>query len=142
MNYYFPGLYSVLVPWFDIPDFYYSGHISTAVIFCYAAYNIWRRLPESKFAKFAFFFLLLFRIPYTWTVMTVTRTHFIIDFNSALVISCCYIMVAEKICYYPEVKLLGLPARKRILLMHYPCPYCGWSNASATLLIDHEEKRA
>ena len=34
-NWYFPGIYSLCVPYHDISDFYFSGHISTGIVFTY-----------------------------------------------------------------------------------------------------------
>ena len=39
-NWYFPGLYAILVPFHDINDFYFSGHISNAAIFCTVLYGL------------------------------------------------------------------------------------------------------
>ena len=35
---YFPGLYSIMVPYWDILDFFYSGHVSTAIVASYGWY--------------------------------------------------------------------------------------------------------
>jgi len=112
-NYYFPGVYSLMIPWYDIADFYFSGRISTTIGFMYASYVIWCKMPHSKLAKWTFMFLMCFRIPYIWTVMTITYTHFVIDFLSGIAMGCLSILLAEKLIYYLEVKIEGKRTKDR-----------------------------
>ena len=141
-NWYFPGLYSALVPFHDAEDLYFSGHISTTVVFLYAAFMLKRRYPCSKFACFVFWFILLFRLPYLWFELTVVRTHYFIDDATAVAYGCVATIFAEKVSYCIEVLILGTRTRTRELLYHRPCPRCGWSNKSPLNLIDLKEQRA
>ena len=39
-NWYFPGVYAFIVTFYDINDFYYSGHLVNASIFCYTLFGL------------------------------------------------------------------------------------------------------
>ena len=125
-------MYSLLVPFYDIEDFYYSGHISTTLCFTYACYIIWRENPTSKLAKFGFWFHLCFRMPYVWTAMTIAHTHYLIDYVTGVMMGSLALMNAEKVSYFFEVKITGRRNKDRLLLFHKPCPSCGWSNWKCT----------
>lgn len=72
--------------------------------------------------------------------MTVTRTHFFIDYTSAIAMGGCCVLVGEKMSYIVEVLIMGLHAKNRQHYFHRPCPVCGWSNWFYANLIDADEK--
>jgi len=74
--------------------------------------------------------------------MTVTHTHYIIDYASGVAISGLIIFLSEKLSYYLDVKVRGLRANKRWQFFHSPCPRCGWSNRKPCRLIGEVEKKA
>ena len=142
-NWYFPGLYSAIVPYHDINDFYYSGHISTSGIFLCALYQLTVIHPDAKHFKYAFYFWIAFKIPYIWVMMTWTRTHYMIDLAGGLCFVPIVAIAAEKVGYLIEVLVMGVPARERKLLFFRPCPKCGWSNSYGTYFwLSNEEKKA
>ena len=141
-NWYFPGLYAILVPFHDINDFYFSGHISNAAIFCTVLYGLQKRNPDSKMCRYALRFWLCFKLPYIWTMMTVTRTHYVIDLLSGIAYFGLSLLLGETLSYFTDVLLLGHKTQFRELLMYAPCVICGWSNSKPLLLIDNTEKEA
>ena len=141
-NWYFPGIYSMIVTWHDMNDIYYSGHISNGIIFTYYTFLLWKRHPDSKFAKFWFFYHVFCRMPYTWVIMTILRTHYIIDDFTGLGCGLFFAYFAEKLSYIVEALILGMRARKRELYWHKACPRCGWSNQNPLIQMDFSEKIA
>ena len=141
-NWYFPGLYSCIVSFHDINDFYFSGHIANAAIFCYLLYGLSVRNPKSKLCRYAFRFWVCFKLPFIWTMMTVTRTHFVIDLSSGMAYFGISVIIGEILGYYVEVLVLGTPTKGRELYFYRPCTICGWSNLKPLLLIDNAEKNA
>jgi len=63
-----------------------------------------------------------------WVALTFLRTHYIIDFTPGYVYGRMAHRIAEKLSYYPDVKMLGQPGHKRFALNYDPCPKCGWGN--------------
>ena len=135
-NWYFPGVYSIMVIYWDILDFFYSGHISTAFILAYCCYVISVRHPHVAMYRYIANFWIYFKIPYVWIMMTWLRTHFIIDLTAGVGIAFLMTRGCETLSYYLEVKLCGMKTKDRQLLYYLICPKCGWSNDKATLLID------
>ena len=133
-NWFFPGLYSFMVPYHDINDFFYSGHIPTACILTYGIYQLHRLHPDSKFFKYWFYFWLLFKLPYIWLMMTWTRTHFVIDLSCGAAMAWVVLHFVEKyISYWFDIAVMGLKVQDRRLCFYEACPKCGWSNESAYL---------
>jgi hypothetical protein len=74
-----------------------------------------------------------------WIALMFLRTHYVIDFTSGYVFARVVHRIAEKLSYYPDVKLCGHPKEKRFVFHYTPCPKCGWGNDSVQLLADTEE---
>ena len=72
-------------------------------------------------------------------VMVLLRTHYVIDFTSGYVWARLCHRFGEKLCYYPDVKLMGLPRQKRFSLNFDPCPKCGWGNEAILRLTTTQE---
>ena len=98
-NWYFPGVYSLMVPYWDILDFFYSGHISTALSFIYGLKCLSLRHPNVAFYRYATNFWIYFRLPYIWIMMTWQRTHFFIDMTAAFAMTFVGSRVAEGLAY-------------------------------------------
>lgn len=109
-NYYFPGFYSAIVPYHDILDFYFSGHMATAGIIMCTLYSLTKRHPNIKLFNWLFVAWLAFKVPYIWLYMTALRTHYFIDFASGLFFGLIAFMVSEQLSYFLDVLLLGLKA--------------------------------
>jgi len=63
--------------------------------------------------------------------MTLVRTHYIIDLVAGLIISHYVHIISEKLIFFADVKILGLPGIKRKRHWFKPCKCCGWSNKHA-----------
>jgi hypothetical protein len=74
-------------------------------------------------------------------MMTLVRTHYVIDLWSGLFIAHYFFIWAEKVSYLTDVKILGLPAKKRTRNFFKPCKCCGWSNKYAGDFMSKAEKR-
>jgi len=72
--------------------------------------------------------------------MTLVRTHYIIDLIAGLIISHYVHIMSEKLIFFVDVKILGLPAFKRKRHWFKPCKCCGWSNKHAGDYILPNEK--
>ena len=83
-NYYFPGLYSLIVPYHDIYDFYYSGHFATSAVLICALYSLAKRHPQVTVYHILLVAWIAFKLPYIWLYMTAVRTHYLIDFTSGI----------------------------------------------------------
>ena len=131
-----------MVPYHDINDFFFSGHISTASILSYGIYQLHRLHPDSKFFKYWFYFFFYFKLPYTWIMMTWTRTHFVIDLTCGLAMGWVVLNFVEKnVSFWVDISVMGLRAKDRHLLFYEACPSCGWANEWATKNLDENEKK-
>lgn len=129
-----------MVPFHDICDFYFSGHVATAIAWTTLLYKVQKRHPDSLVLKGAFYTWLFVKLPYTWAMMMLTHTHFVIDMFSALALGICIVSFCEKISYAIDVYICGLRAHDRDFMFHKACPSCGWANSSAADHIDTDEK--
>jgi hypothetical protein len=127
----YPGLRSITVPYHDTNDFFYSGHVGTCFLLA---------LEYRASGWFKMSYLTVFITINQWMMMTAVRTHYIIDLAAGLVIAhYCFIM-AEKLSFLVDVKLVGLPAEKRHRNWYKTCKCCGWSNKYAGDYMCEEEK--
>jgi len=118
----YPGLMSLTVPYHDTNDFFYSGHVGTCALIALE----YRAARWYKMSYFTFFIMLN-----QWVMMTLVRTHYAIDLFAGLFISHYLFILSEKIIYYFDVKVVGLPAKKRIRNFYKYCECCGWANKYA-----------
>lgn len=120
-----PGFFSILVTYFDINDFYWSGHVGSSVL----AILEWQALGWYKMMWIGIFICIN-----EYILMTVTRGHYVIDIVTGVLIARLFIKTGEWLAYYYDVKILGLPKKKRESYYYKPCSKCGWSNQRAALL--------
>ena len=113
-----PGWPSLVVPYHDINDFYYSGHVGVCSMFL--------ALDVSERSKLGI--LSLFAMVNMWFTLTVVRTHYFIDLVTGLLLAHYSYYLGEKMTYIFDVLMVGLSGKKRNLMHHTPCPSCGWSN--------------
>ena len=104
-NWYFPGLYSLMVPYHDICDFWYSGHISTALILIYGLRLLVQLYPDRPLFRNIHNIWLYIRIVYIYVQMTFLRTHFVIDMSGGVVMAGIAVLVAEKLSYCFDVMI-------------------------------------
>lgn len=139
-NWYWPGLYSLMVPYHDVSDFFFSGHIASGLSMTMATYRLKCRHPESALLNLWFKFWLFFKLAYIWWMMTINRTHFLIDLTAGAAVYGVLIRVSEKLVFIFDVRMKGLKAKDRGLIFYEPCPVCGWANETPLQHIDKDEK--
>lgn len=105
--YYFPGLYSLIVPYHDIQDFYFSGHFATSAILICSLYSLTKKHPQVTAYHFLFVAWLAFKLPYIWLYMTAVRTHYSIDFASGICFGVIAFRLAERMSYFLDVLVMG-----------------------------------
>jgi len=82
----YPGFYSITVPYGEIGDFFYSGHLGM----CMIAYLELDRTGHSKLKWYAIFTLLMQAF-----VLTITRSHFLCDFFTGVICSHYFFIMVE-----------------------------------------------
>ena len=97
--YYYPGFPALTVPYHDIYDFYFSGHVAAIIIY----FLTFRAEKMKSMWMFSIFVLFLQSF-----MLVVLRTHYIIDLITGAIFAHWCFIVGEKISYYYDVKLLGL----------------------------------
>ena len=113
-NHSYPGLFSIMIPYWDILDFYYSGHITTAYSIFYGWYKLSKRYPNVGFYRYVSLIIFFVKVPYTWIcMMTWLRNHYVLDMTIAPPIAYLATRVAETVSYYPDVCGLGVKAENR-----------------------------
>ncbi len=128
---YDPGIPSITIPYHDTNDFYFSGHVGTAIIYLHYYHSEKMYLMRN---------IVIFILINEWITLTVLRTHYIIDLVSGWLIAHWSIFLAETINgYFFDVIIMGLSAKKRKTMFHTPCLKCGWNNLDASHWISRQE---
>lgn len=84
--YFFPGQYSITVPYPDINDFFFSGHVGTCTLLILEYYSMgWYKCS----------YFCVFVMVNQWILMMLVRTHFIIDLVTGLILAHYFFMWAE-----------------------------------------------
>jgi len=73
-------------------------------------------------------------------MMMLVRTHYVIDMIAGFFIAHYMHIMAERVSYFFDVKVLGVPGKKRYRNFYKPCKCCGWSNKCATDYMGEEER--
>jgi len=126
-----PGIPSLTVPYHDTNDFYYSGHVGTCMMYLMEFYCI-----KNNF----FIIYCLVVLVCEWSLLTMLRTHYIIDLLSAVVIAHFCFINAEWMSYIFDVKFMGWDGKKRNHFAHEPCKKCGWCNTYVKGLTSTKER--
>ena len=93
----YPGFPSVAVPYHDSNDFYYSGHVGTCFILVLeTGAKKWRR------AQLACILIMINQ----WVMMMFLRAHYFMDMVTGLIVAHYMHILAEKLSYLVDVKLL------------------------------------
>lgn len=127
---FFPGMHSLTIPYFDTSDFYFSGHVGSSTTFMLE----YQRSGWTKMSWFAFFVMIN-----EWMLLCVLRTHYIIDLVTGLIIAYYLHRWGEKLAFFFDVKLLGVPMNKRQNYYYNPCYRCGWNNLNPSNFMDEHE---
>jgi hypothetical protein len=72
-------------------------------------------------------------------LLMMLRGHYCIDFYTAIAFTMLVHRLAEKLSFFPDVKLVGFKAKDRKQFNHTPCFKCGWSNENPDRLTDQKE---
>lgn len=115
----YPGVIAITVPYPDINDFFYSGHVGTCVLM---VLEYW----AMSWYKMSYFSL--FVCANQWILMTFVRTHFITDMIAGAIVAHYFFMLAEWTSYFFDTLLLGVTHERRGRLNYAPCKFCGWHN--------------
>jgi len=127
-----PGIPSLTVPYHDTNDFYYSGHVGTCLMYLMEFYCL-----KNKFLV-GFCTIVLIG---EWILLTVLRTHYIIDLVTGIIVAHYAFITGEWWSYIFDVLLMGFDKRKRNHYAHTPCKKCGWDNYQVEGLTNMEERR-
>ena len=127
----YPGIQALTVPYHDTNDFFFSGHVGT----CFLITLEYRAARWFKMS-YATTFVMINQ----WILMTLVRTHYIIDLITGLIISHYCFIAAEWLSFFIDVKVLGIPGKDRFYKYYKPCKRCGWSNVNASNFVTKEEK--
>ena len=117
--FFYPGFHSFTVPYHDVNDFFYSGHIGT----CFLIVLEYRACRWYKMSYFTVFIMIN-----QWMMMCLVRTHYIIDMVTGLIVSHYIFMIAERLTFFVDTKIMRIPGKKRGQLYFKPCRHCGWDN--------------
>jgi hypothetical protein len=98
------GLKSLTVPYHDTNDFYFSGHLAWALIFANDIVGC-----NTKFGTF----FAVYQFFNSFYLMTVLYVHYVVDYTSAIAVAWLAVRFAERVCYYPDVKLIGYATDER-----------------------------
>lgn len=95
----YPGFPSLVVPYHDSNDFFYSGHIGICFVFALEARaQGWTRYQ----------FMCLFIMCNEWALMMFVRTHYVIDMVTGVIMAHYLHMVSEKLSYYFDIKVFRM----------------------------------
>ena len=126
-----PGWPAITVPYHDMLDFFYSGHIGNTFIYTFEFYN-------NKEYKLAFVgFLIHLGM---WPHLILVRTHYWIDLITGIIVGHWCYMMGELLSYATDVKICGFSGKERNQHAYLPCQKCGYSNDDYSLGIHNDEK--
>mmetsp|Transcript_17896 Transcript_17896/g.30424 ORF Transcript_17896/g.30424 Transcript_17896/m.30424 type:complete len:157 (-) Transcript_17896:159-629(-) len=125
-----PGIPSLTVPYHDTNDFYYSGHVGTCVMYMLEFYA--NRC--TCLTIYCFITLII-----EWSVLTMLRTHYIIDLLTGVMVAHLAFINSEWVSYFADVKIAGFRGKDRNQIGHDVCRKCGWSNRLTTGLTNQKE---
>ena len=123
---YDPGFPSLVVPYHDTNDFFFSGHLGSIVLWMLEFHT-----GGHKCMVYYCWILIVFM----WTFLTMMRVHYCIDLVTGLIAAHCCYMLGEYLNYPIDVKLLGLPHYKRKFHVHQACIRCGWAHYNQSMCI-------
>ncbi len=117
-----PGVFSIVVPYPDINDFFWSGHVGT----CFLMFLEYRACGWKKLSYCCLFILIN-----QWIMMTMVRTHYIMDLTAGLIFSHYFFLIGEYLSYYPDVVIFGILSEARGREFYKGCTKCGIPNHCA-----------
>jgi hypothetical protein len=121
-----PHFPSLTISYFPSNDFYFSGHIGSATLY---------------FSEFVargstgFIYLGIFTTLNNFIMLTLMRAHYFIDLIAGFCVARTIFVLSEKLSYYDDAMLKGLPRHKRESYHYKACAECGWNNNFADRLV-------
>lgn len=125
-----PGIPSITIGYFDLNDFYFSGHIGSSTFFTMELFA----LGHKKMSLLG-----LFIIVHEWIFMIFSRQHYIIDLFSGVIISLTCHRLGEIMCYPIDCLLFKMRKARRETFWYKVCGRCGWLCCDAARLVSAEE---
>jgi len=126
----YPGIPSLTIGYFDLNDFYFSGHIGSSTFY---TMEMWA-LGHKKMTLVGVLIVI-----YEWIFMIFSRQHFIIDMLSGLVISLSCHRLGEMLCYPIECWVIRQRKARRETFWYKVCGRCGWLCCDASKLVSENE---
>ena len=93
-NFFDPGWMSATVPYHDISDFYFSGHVGVLFLYTFEYYSVGYKTMS---------YLTVFIAFLEGLMLVITRAHFIIDFTTAIAFSFVLHRLGELLSHLTEV---------------------------------------
>ena len=125
-----PGVPSLMVPYHDTNDFYFSGHLGTNTLLLMEFYINGVR----SMVCFSVGVMI-----YNWHYMTLIHDHYVIDLYAGVLLAHWSVMQADWIAYIVDVKFFGLSHNRRTTYVTVPCIRCGWNNWKPRMGISENE---
>lgn len=102
--YSYPGLPSVTISYFDTNDFYFSGHVGSCTIYTMELIALgWGKMGNVGISI----------IINQWLFLTFTRSHYVIDMVSAVIVGITAHRCGEYIVYLSDVLILRFRKAQR-----------------------------
>lgn len=102
--YSYPGLPSVTISYFDTNDFYFSGHVGSCTIYTMELIALgWSKMGNVGMTI----------IINQWLFLTFTRSHYVIDMVSAVIVGITAHRIGEYIVYFSDVLILRFRKARR-----------------------------
>jgi len=99
-----PGFPALTIPYHDMNDFYYSGHVGSSFMYMWEFYQN----RKTKFGHIGLFVHLNM-----WVLLIAVRTHYWIDMITGLMVAHFAIIIAERLSFLIDVKILGFDGKSR-----------------------------
>jgi hypothetical protein len=126
----YPGIPSLTIGYFDLNDFYYSGHIGSSTFFTMELFA----LGHKKCALVG-----LCIVVHEWIFMAFSRQHYIIDLFSGLMFSITCHRIGEMATWIIDCKLFKMRKERREPYWYKVCGRCGWLCCDASKLVSKQE---
>ena len=93
-----PGWPAITIPYHEMLDFFFSGHIGNTFIWTWELYQ----QGETTLLKIGLFIHFIM-----WPFLVIIRTHYWIDMITGLIVGHWSILMAEQLNYLVDSKMLG-----------------------------------
>ena len=98
------------MPYHDVLDFYYSGHMATTAIIIYTLHGLVKHHPKVRLFYILMWLWQTLKVCYILIYMTALQTHYFIDFTSGFCMGVLCAIAGEKLSYFIDVLVCGRPS--------------------------------